>query len=61
MVSKKTSKKQVEKIKNKTKSEKIEKENIETDEKPTVKWEPVSKENKGNGNFFAKMIDFFHF
>ena len=62
MVSKKTPKKQVKTIKNKVKPEKIEEEIIKTEEKPIIKWRPVSKENKkGNGNFFAKMIDFFHF
>lgn len=39
-------------------------ENLKKEEKkePEIKWKPVAKEeNKGNGNFFAKMVDFFHF
>ena len=62
MVSKKTSKKQTKTVKNKAKTEYVDEEIIEKEKKPTVKWQPVAKEEKkGNGNFFAKMIDFFNF
>lgn len=62
MVSKKITKKSVKIDENQIKTESMDNKSIDMEEKPTIKWEPVAKEeNKGNGNFFAKMIDFFHF
>lgn len=59
MVSKKTSKKPV---KTKVKTEKVKEKVVEVKEEPKTKWQPVSKEEKKkNGNFFAKMVDFFDF
>ena len=62
MVSKIITKKSVKIDENQIKTESTDNKSIDMEEKPTIKWEPVAKEeNKGNGNFFAKMIDFFHF
>ena len=62
MVSKKITKKSVKIDENQIKTESMDNKSIDMEEKPTIKWEPVAKEeNKGNRNFFAKMIDFFHF
>lgn len=62
MVSKKITKKSVKIDENQIKTESMDNKSIDMEEKPTIKWEPVAKEeNKENGNFFAKMIDFFHF
>lgn len=62
MVSKKITKKSVKIDENQIKTESTDNKSIDMEEKPNIKWEPVAKEeNKGNGNFFAKMIDFFHF
>lgn len=60
-----TNTKKVTKKSTKTTKTKVEiQENTEKEDKkePEVKWKPVAKEeNKVNGNFFAKMVDFFHF